>query len=87
MEAEERRPLEVHRRRRLLTIRALADKAGISTSTVVAVEKGHKAPRFGTMHKIADALGLDPMEIAEFAEIVEGPETGKAAARNDLAAA
>ena len=75
-----RRPLEEHRRRAFLTIRALAERADVSAGTVVAIEKGHKTPRFGTMQKIAHALGVDPLDVLEFAEIVEGNRTGKAAA-------
>lgn len=74
------RPLAEHRRRRFWTIRALADRAGVSTRTVVAVEHGHTVPRFATMLKIAEALGVEPLEVAEFAAVVEGSETGKAAA-------
>lgn len=69
---ETRRPLGDHRRRQMLTIRALADRAGASTSTIVAIEHGTKTPRFGTMQKIADALGVEPMAVSEFAAIIEG---------------
>ncbi len=75
-----RRSLAEHRRRRFLTIRALAERARVSTNTVVAIEHGHKVPRFATMQKIADALGVEPLAVAEFAAIVVGTGTGKAAA-------
>jgi transcriptional regulator with XRE-family HTH domain len=45
---------------RLLTQRALADRAGIALSTIVNLEKAHTAPRFGTIHKLAEALDVDP---------------------------
>ena len=66
-------PLSVLRRRRLLTQRALAQKAGITQATLVSLELGKATPRIQTMQKIATALGVDPMEIAEFNRAIEGP--------------
>ena len=66
-------PLATLRRRRLLTQRALADKAGVTQATLVALELGRATPRIQTMEKIARALEIDPMEIAEFNRAIEGP--------------
>ena len=55
------------------TQRALADKAGITQATLVALELGRATPRIQTMDKIARALEIDPMEIAEFNRAIEGP--------------
>lgn len=84
---EERRPLAEHRRRRFLTIRALADLASVNTGTIVDIEHGRTVPRFETIRKIAGALGVEALAVTEFAQVIEEPETGKAAARDDLAAA
>ena len=65
-------PLATVRRRRLLTQRALANKAGITQAALVAIELGRATPRIQTMEKIATALEVDPMEIAEFNRAIEG---------------
>src|SRR5690349_8481983 len=63
--------LAQHRRRRLWTTQRLADEAGVSLSTVRGIEHGRvTAPRFGTIGKLAAALGVPPEEIAEFAPVV-----------------
>jgi len=71
-------PLATLRRRRLLTQRALAEKAGITQATLVALERGRATPRIQTMAKVAAALGVDPMEIAEFNRAIEGQREGAA---------
>ena len=59
--------LSALRRRRMLTQRALAEKAGVALSTVYGLEAGHRPrPRFGVMQQIAVALGVDPAEVDEF---------------------
>ena len=67
------------RARRLLSIRALAVKAGVTPSTIVQLEAGRPA-RFTTMRKVAAALDVEPGEIAEFARAIERAAEGKAAA-------
>ena len=68
------------RTRQVLTIRDLAAKAGVATGTIVRIEAGEPAPRFVTMRKIAAALGVEPGEIAEFAQAIEAAAEGKEAA-------
>jgi DNA-binding XRE family transcriptional regulator len=41
-----------------LTIRALAEKAGLSTATIQYAESGKAVPRVGTLEKIATACGV-----------------------------
>lgn len=41
-----------------LTIRALAEKAGLSTATIQYAESGKSLPRRATLKKIADACGV-----------------------------
>lgn len=63
--------LRVWRTRRLLTQNALAEKAGVSPSTVAAIEEGRYLPRLLTIQKIAQALSADPSEVEEFAKAIE----------------
>jgi DNA-binding XRE family transcriptional regulator len=66
------------RARRLLGVKALADLARVSNKTVVQIEAGRLVPRFTTMRKLADALGVEATEVAEFAVAIE--QAGKDAA-------
>lgn len=59
-------PLREVRLRKLYSLRALAAKADVAQRTIVEAEAGRQAPRPTTMRKLADALGVDPMEIDEF---------------------
>ncbi len=65
---------------RVLTIRELAEAAGVSTRTIVQIEAGQIMPRFATLKKIAAALGVEPAEIAEFAAAIEEAGRGEEAA-------
>lgn len=51
--------------RRLLTQEELAEKAGLSPSTVVNIECDQVAPRFRTIRKLAGALDVDPTLLLE----------------------
>jgi transcriptional regulator with XRE-family HTH domain len=51
------------RTRRLLTQEELAQKSGISPSTVANIERDHREPHFRTIRKLAEALGVDPTEL------------------------
>ena len=62
-ETEETRPafgalLRGHRRAHQLTQEALAERAGLSAPGVSLLERGRVEPRFGTVARLADALGL-----------------------------
>ncbi len=59
---------------RLMTVRALAVAAGVSTHTVHEVETGKRPPRFGTIKRLSAALGVDPAEVAEFRAVLFGAE-------------
>jgi transcriptional regulator with XRE-family HTH domain len=49
------------RRQRMWTQGRLAREAGVSPTTVSGIETGKIArPHFGTLHKLAQALGVDP---------------------------
>ena len=66
--------------RRLLSIRALAEAAGVATRTIVQTEAGRQSPRLVTMRRLADALGVAPEEVDEFRAAIERAVEGKAAA-------
>lgn len=56
---------ELRRLRRAaeLTQRELADRAGVSESVVFGAETGRHVPHYGNMEKLAEALGVDVVEI------------------------
>jgi transcriptional regulator with XRE-family HTH domain len=58
----------------MLTVRALAAAAGCSPTTVNQVETGKRLPRFGTIRRLAEALGVAPEEVAEFRRVLLGEE-------------
>jgi transcriptional regulator with XRE-family HTH domain len=51
------------RTRRLLTQDELADKAGVSQSTIANIERNHTEPQFRTIRKLAKALDIEPTEL------------------------
>ena len=48
------------RTRRLLTQHQLAEKAGVSQSTIANIERDNAEPQFRTIRKLAKALDVDP---------------------------
>jgi transcriptional regulator with XRE-family HTH domain len=42
-------------------VRALAERAGVSTRTVTQAEHGRRVPNLTTMRKLCDALDVDPL--------------------------
>jgi transcriptional regulator with XRE-family HTH domain len=51
------------RTRRLLTQDELAEKAGVSQSTIANIERNNAEPQFRTIRKLAKALDIDPTEL------------------------
>ena len=51
------------RARRLLTQEELAEKSGVSPSTVANIERDHREPHFRTIRKLAKALNVAPSEL------------------------
>ena len=51
------------RTRRLLTQDELAEKAGVSQSTIANIERNNAEPQFRTISKLAKALDVDPTEL------------------------
>ena len=65
------------RRRRLLSQRELANRAGVAPSSVYQIERGIATPRLVVMRKILQALGLDDAtQVDEFrrALALEAPD-------------
>jgi transcriptional regulator with XRE-family HTH domain len=61
------------RKRRLLSQRALARRAGVALSTVYMLEAGRtERTTFKVMRAISDALGVPPESIAEFRRVMSG---------------
>ena len=75
--------LQELRLRRLWSQRELAKQAGVAEGTIVAAEAGRRPPRLLTMRRIAEALGVDWTEIAEFRATVDAAVEKKAAASSD----
>ncbi len=69
--------LKAARAARLLTVRGLAERAGVAFSTVHLIENGRSVPRFDVIQKLSTALDVEPSEIAEFQAAIEGIATGK----------
>ncbi len=64
--------LRAWRQARLISIEDLADKAGVSTKTIVETELGRTTPKFRTIRKLSEALALNPEEVEEFAAVMHG---------------
>jgi len=65
---------------RLMTVRSLAERAGVAFSTVHLIETGRSAPRFAVIEKLSAALGVEPAEVEEFAAAIAAVAEGKATA-------
>ena len=51
------------RTKRLLTQDELAEKAGVSQSTIANIERNNAEPQFRTIRKLAKALDVDPTNL------------------------
>jgi DNA-binding XRE family transcriptional regulator len=75
---EVRMKLRAWRAQRVLSQKKLADRAGLSVFTIVAIENGKQLPRPETAQKLAEALGVNPLEIDEIRaameRVAEGPK-------------
>ncbi len=63
--------LKQYRIERMSTVRSLAAAAGISPTTLVAIEHGRVRPHYGTMLAVASALGVEVREVTEFAAALD----------------
>ena len=55
--------IKAARKQRGMTQRELAQKVGISVNSLSRYETGERQPNIETLSKIAEALGVDPVEI------------------------
>ena len=63
--SEAKSRLAIIREERMWTQRRLAEEAGISPRTVSGIESGRiSRPHFGTVGKLARALGIDPTGVS-----------------------
>ena len=63
------------RRQRLavgLSQEQVAERAGLSVEAVGAIERGQRRPRSATLHALATALGLSPLQVAALGHAVNG---------------
>lgn len=60
-----------------LSIRGLAKLAAVSQVTIQNLETGRSLARPVTMKKIANALGVEIGEVAEFKEAIEANRKGR----------
>lgn len=63
-------PLNELRRRRALSLAALAARAGVAPKTINDVERGLVVPKLRTVRRLCDALGVEPAEVTEFAAAI-----------------
>lgn len=57
------------------TVRALADEAGVSPTTISGIETGRiKSPQYASVVKLARVLGVEPQEVEEFRPVVQAVE-------------
>jgi transcriptional regulator with XRE-family HTH domain len=52
--------LKAARSRADMTLSELAEKSGVAIDTISAIERGVRVPQARTLHKLAQALGVDP---------------------------
>ena len=72
--------LQEARTRRLLSVRKLAERAGVAPATVYHIEHGKTTPSFRAIRDLSAALEMDPLDVDEFAAVIEGTGAGKAVA-------
>ncbi len=75
------------RERKLLRQEDLAERTGITLSTISRLENGLQRPRVTTVKKLAEGLGVPPEELIVWGAEADERETGKAAARSSGPAA
>jgi DNA-binding XRE family transcriptional regulator len=65
------------RANRALSIRELAKLARVAPRTVYGIEHGEVVPNLSTIRKLADALGVEPLDVDEFRVAIERTIRGK----------
>lgn len=60
------------RKERRITQEALAFNAGLTTRSYQKIEHGHTSPEWATVRRVAEALGVSLVELAQAVEDAEG---------------
>ena len=55
--------LRVLRKERVLSLRELEERSGVSYNTIWRIEDGRQGAHPRTIRKLAEALGVDPKEL------------------------
>jgi transcriptional regulator with XRE-family HTH domain len=53
------------RRERVLSLRELEERSGVSYNTIWRIEDGRQGAHPRTIRKLADALGVEPVELTK----------------------
>ena len=64
-------PLREIRADQVLTIRELAQRAGVAPRSIFSIEARRTTPRMATMRRLATALGVAPEAVDEFRQAME----------------
>jgi DNA-binding XRE family transcriptional regulator len=54
-----------------LSQRDLAKKAGVAPKTIVDLELGRQEPQLRTIRRLAEALGVNVVDVDEFRQVIE----------------
>jgi len=68
------------RERKFISQDDLSQTTGIAASTISRIESGLQAPRWVTIRKLAEALGVEPDELIDWNASTADPEKAKTAA-------
>jgi len=66
---------------KFLSIRELAQEAGVGASTIYAIESGRELPTLRSARKLAQTLQVEPMDVDEFRAAWERTLQGKSRRR------
>ena len=66
--------LRAWRKRRVWSAADLAANAQVSKVTVLHVENARLRPQYRTIRKISAAVGVEPMDVAEFRRVLGGDD-------------
>src|SRR5215210_841690 len=59
------------RARSVMSVRELAAQAGVAPATVYQIEHGRVRPHYRSIRVLSETLGVEPMQIEEFAQAIE----------------